>query len=142
MTIILLANTHASMLFPYTTLFRSEGKPGCARGKAGDHAEMRILLDLERGFSPAPLDCPPERVQRAHAGISSPREHELPRSEEHTSELQSPMYLVCRLLLEKKKIPLTRNIGTLAPVGPFLDTPCRESSTFTILPRSFLSPTP
>src|SRR5437762_12246870 len=78
MTIILLANTHASMLFPYTTLFRSEGKPGCARGKAGDHAEMRILLDLERGFSPAPLDCPPERVQRAHAGISSPREHELP----------------------------------------------------------------
>src|SRR5437764_10963982 len=39
------------------------------------------------------------------------------RSEEHTSELQSPMYLVCRLLLEKKKLPLRRAAPALPPGG-------------------------
>src|SRR5437764_11844167 len=38
-------------------------------------------------------------------GVRTPREESTNRSEEHTSELQSPMYLVCRLLLEKKKVP-------------------------------------
>src|SRR5437764_9555510 len=67
-----------STLFPYTTLFRS-----------------RMHRD---GELPDP-DVPTAR----------PRDSEMPphvvydRSEEHTSELQSPMYLVCRLLLEKKK---------------------------------------
>src|SRR5437764_6802007 len=66
-----------STLFPYTTLFRS----CCSRGVASrpDRACAESLLF--RGNDDA----------------------HFPRSEEHTSELQSPMYLVCRLLLEKKK---------------------------------------
>src|SRR5690348_17589520 len=63
-----------STLFPYTTLFRSSAYSGCARKTAAPRAVT----------TPA----------RAPA---------LRRSEEHTSELQSPVHLVCRLLLEKKK---------------------------------------
>src|SRR3712207_7619229 len=68
-----------STLFPYTTLFRSHGRRGHAvarrehRGRAGPGARRAV--------------AGPVRV----------------RSEEHTSELQSRQYLVCRLLLEKKK---------------------------------------
>src|SRR5437764_9986208 len=63
-------------LFPYTTLFRSGAR---------EQRTLRI----------GSLDSPgPDRVLLGGAD----------RSEEHTSELQSPMYLVCRLLLEKKKL--------------------------------------
>src|SRR5256885_7294651 len=72
-----------STLFPYTTLFRSPRHRGC------DPADPRNDCDECRG---ARAD-PPGRRQR---------------SEEHTSELQSPCNLVCRLLLEKKKIILSR----------------------------------
>src|SRR5436189_4133817 len=62
-----------STLFPYTTLFRSK-----VRGDLPlEAADAEALPAKDRG--------------------------DAPRSEEHTSELQSPMYLVCRLLLEKKK---------------------------------------
>src|SRR5437762_4666883 len=88
-----------STLFPYTTLFRSRG--GCTR----------------RGEGTAALD--PVDIPRMHdAGPSAPSGRPLLcalRSEEHTSELQSPMYLVCRLLLEKKKTTKhkrTRNTTT------------------------------
>src|SRR2546429_1622396 len=64
-----------STLFPYTTLFRSLQANG-ARRSAGD----------------------PSRVS-----LYSLCRHETERSEEHTSELQSRLHLVCRLLLEKKK---------------------------------------
>src|SRR5437763_14438012 len=68
-----------STLFPYTTLFRSLGL-----------VAVRIARMAIR------------RERHHHAGVALARR--LPRrSEEHTSELQSPMYLVCRLLLEKKK---------------------------------------
>src|SRR3712207_7033318 len=75
-----------STLFPYTTLFRSHFQIGdgaaklirCGRGEIVD-----VVVDLRRG---------------------SPTYGEWERSEEHTSELQSRQYLVCRLLLEKKKI--------------------------------------
>src|SRR4051794_41678169 len=72
-------------LFPYTTLFRSPAgaEPGPPRGR-------RRLRD--RRALPARL-------------LPRPRPHRRPRSEEHTSELQSPVHLVCRLLLEKKKEP-------------------------------------
>src|SRR5437763_3698832 len=68
-----------STLFPYTTLFRSRRSDGYGYPKsAGKPSEtIRKILGTARPFSS--------------------------RSEEHTSELQSPMYLVCRLLLEKKK---------------------------------------
>src|SRR5437763_6565818 len=72
----------SSTLFPYTTLFRS--KPG------GPDRKTPGLDDQLRGRPDYPaLGGKPPAVS--------------PRSEEHTSELQSPMYLVCRLLLEKKK---------------------------------------
>src|SRR2546430_9252741 len=75
-----------STLFPYTTLFRSLAVAGV----------LRVVLHVGR------LDR--ESAARRHR---IPRVHDqdaMPRSEEHTSELQSQSNLVCRLLLEKKKI--------------------------------------
>src|SRR5258708_12381657 len=73
-----------STLFPYTTLFRSRGPQALDRQSRGQ-----------------------ERARPRSRGGSAPRGHVAPRerSEEHTSELQSPDHLVCRLLLEKKKKP-------------------------------------
>src|SRR5690348_18192625 len=67
-----------STLFPYTTLFRSG-----------------VMRHVEVGGAPQPHVAPPAEAPR-------PAQPAL-RSEEHTSELQSPVHLVCRLLLEKKK---------------------------------------
>src|SRR5258708_20815277 len=66
-----------STLFPYTTLFRSKSKFGTSECAAGQ--SNKKFVGSKSGFV------------------------ELERSEEHTSELQSPDHLVCRLLLEKKK---------------------------------------
>src|SRR5437763_7083719 len=76
-----------STLFPYTTLFRSCGlvTPCAEDSRAPSQSRMRAAtagFDRRGGVSTKPA---------------------VARSEEHTSELQSPMYLVCRLLLEKKK---------------------------------------
>src|SRR3712207_8276940 len=83
-----------STLFPYTTLFRSPGErqqPAPA-AEALEHGE-------EGGLA---LACEPleHRAQRV-LGAERDDELVLERSEEHTSELQSRQYLVCRLLLEK-----------------------------------------
>src|SRR5256885_11972669 len=75
-----------STLFPYTTLFRSRRCRRAAR-RNGEHV--------------LPLYDPPE--VGAHAPARRPAVALGRRSEEHTSELQSPCNLVCRLLLEKKK---------------------------------------
>src|SRR3712207_7521355 len=89
-----------STLFPYTTLFRSRGAehaagqpPGGGRPRAG----------ARRGAASG---------GRAHAGARGALARR--RSEEHTSELQSRQYLVCRLLLEKKKI----HFGSVARSAP------------------------
>src|SRR3712207_7604425 len=87
-----------STLFPYTTLFRSEGEKEDAR-----HC---VLLGM-----PAEGDRRRRSASRRAAAIApaGPASHPggatigSARSEEHTSELQSRQYLVCRLLLEKKK---------------------------------------
>src|SRR3712207_7271641 len=88
-----------STLFPYTTLFRSrQGVPDAAavrggprqaqgpapagRGRPGGGVLMTATINLDRARTVLEAGC---------------------RSEEHTSELQSRQYLVCRLLLEKKK---------------------------------------
>src|SRR5438552_9038137 len=79
-----------STLFPYTTLFRSDGRSDGRRG----------LGDTKGDHGPSALR--PRRRVRQYA---APDDAEgVGRSEEHTSELQSPDHLVCRLLLEKKKI--------------------------------------
>src|SRR3712207_8088890 len=83
-----------STLFPYTTLFRSfdvQNIPAAQR-----EAELAALCRQELS---RPFDLGKGPVVRAH--LVSLAETE--RSEEHTSELQSRQYLVCRLLLEKKK---------------------------------------
>src|SRR3712207_8025563 len=75
-----------STLFPYTTLFRSEGDPEPERRPRGGKQVRRDGQGrLDRGQGPGR-----KRARRR-------------RSEEHTSELQSRQYLVCRLLLEKKQ---------------------------------------
>src|SRR5690349_22809968 len=91
-----------STLFPYTTLFRSSRHPpvhlgnGLARERASEQERREEVLrgGVEEGVGPgAGLPRPAGEV------VEGAR-----RSEEHTSELQSRRDLVCRLLLEKKKI--------------------------------------
>src|SRR5687768_17860859 len=82
-----------STLFPYTTLFRSR----IARWRAG--AQQHVLLDAVHRYASRPGGH--SHVRRRSAEPLLRERH--PRSEEHTSELQSGLHLVCRLLLEKKK---------------------------------------
>src|SRR5437764_11141162 len=82
-----------STLFPYTTLFRSQtAKLPDNEEVASDAAKAEEML--------AQLEADNE-LAASVGGIATGAG--MTRSEEHTSELQSPMYLVCRLLLEKKK---------------------------------------
>src|SRR2546426_7884597 len=89
-----------STLFPYTTLFRSH------RAVRGE--DRQILRQHDIG------DAQQELPSQDAAGMQ--------RSEEHTSELQSPCNLVCRLLLEKKRYTVStrarsRRKGTLSPIS-------------------------
>src|SRR2546426_2596976 len=95
-----------STLFPYTTLFRST--KFSQEGTRCHHARSRGARPQVHGLDSSPPSGHPAATpeeRRPEAG----REPEFPqqrrcRSEEHTSELQSPCNLVCRLLLEKKKL--------------------------------------
>src|SRR5437762_7213097 len=82
-----------STLFPYTTLFRSGLFPLMAGLALLALAAWQFATAGSRAR--APVQPASTTLQAVDAGCT--------RSEEHTSELQSPMYLVCRLLLEKKK---------------------------------------
>src|SRR5687768_18185993 len=82
-----------STLFPYTTLFRSRGR---RRARGGGARAGWLARSAPRTSASRPRIRP--RRRRASAP-PAPRS----RSEEHTSELQSRLHLVCRLLLEKKK---------------------------------------
>src|SRR2546425_8353052 len=95
-----------STLFPSTTLFRSRrGRRGLTRARAAETARSRrseregAMLGEIRGEVRPPVQI----VGFEPSFSSSPRTSTTFRSEEHTSELQSLAYLVCRLLLEKKK---------------------------------------
>src|SRR2546422_5602525 len=94
-----------STLFPYTTLFRSLGGRRRVLGFA-----LRLLAHVDRridGLRPGELDLPRDRSRAL--GEGQVHRGEARRSEEHTSELQSRLHLVCRLLLEKKKKTQTLN---------------------------------
>src|SRR3712207_8828113 len=88
-----------STLFPYTTLFRSVKSAGQPSSRSSSSA---------RAYSE--FSCQTRSPREVCIALNSPR------SEEHTSELQSRQYLVCRLLLEKKK-PRQKDISR-----PILDT--------------------
>src|SRR5258707_10980061 len=94
-----------STLFPYTTLFRSETDPD---RRAREVAEDVLSPAIRR---PRDLVFPGKFVPR-RLGSSVLIETRTRRSEEHTSELQSRQYLVCRLLLEKKKKTKTARVLT------------------------------
>src|SRR3712207_7700267 len=87
-----------STLFPYTTLFRSSPSPTPAF-PASWAAPTGRSTEPRRSGASSPDGADTERVDAARRRVSG----EVARSEEHTSELQSRQYLVCRLLLEKKK---------------------------------------
>src|SRR3712207_7841321 len=91
-----------STLFPYTTLFRSKGTfvIRYPRGRG-------VLVDWE---------CPLEEVEVGTGRTL--REGNDVRSEEHTSELQSRQYLVCRLLLEKKRTELKESMNVSFQLNP------------------------
>src|SRR3712207_7234594 len=86
-----------STLFPYTTLFRSQHQPEHEDPLVPRGQPLGVREDALRGGEPVPLDG---RVVGHAADCTR-------RSEEHTSELQSRQYLVCRLLLEKTNNPST-----------------------------------
>src|SRR5690348_17391900 len=91
-----------STLFPYTTLFRSR----CMPTRIGPMAV-----------------APPSRASNLYAMLPALRLGKMStfaRSEEHTSELQSPVHLVCRLLLEKKKKINSKSEVSPCPVHLFL----------------------
>src|SRR2546422_5595798 len=84
-----------STLFPYTTLFRSQDR--AARLAAGDRDRDRIQRERRSA------------AVQPHLQLPSQGDAAALRSEEHTSELQSRLHLVCRLLLEKKKKKITQS---------------------------------
>src|SRR5258708_11917669 len=88
-----------STLFPYTTLFRSLD----ARVARHVHVGIADDIDLETIALGHAIDL---ALDRTSVGI------DVDRSEEHTSELQSPDHLVCRLLLEKKKTKMSVFLGS------------------------------
>src|SRR3712207_7551092 len=95
-----------STLFPYTTLFRSREVV-----EAQEHHRLALLRRqrLDRADDPADRHdlAVPAPLDLGELAVDLPPKRGLDRSEEHTSELQSRQYLVCRLLLEKKKLSAT-----------------------------------
>src|SRR3712207_7404160 len=90
-----------STLFPYTTLFRSRGAAAPSAGPESDRRRRRERREAQ--------------VRHHQSGLQEQLRRDLSegalRSEEHTSELQSRQYLVCRLLLEKKKKLFINNVA-------------------------------
>src|SRR5258708_30875225 len=88
-----------STLFPYTTLFRSN----CSSVNKPDRL-LILLIKSSNDLSDILIFNLLHHLHHHHHSSSIASSSSISRSEEHTSELQSPDHLVCRLLLEKKKI--------------------------------------
>src|SRR3712207_7959911 len=95
-----------STLFPYTTLFRSPVVEAPGQPELRVHGVPASALDGELVDAQLARVEQPEQLDAAEVRLA--QRAELLRSEEHTSELQSRQYLVCRLLLEKKKNKLVK----------------------------------
>src|SRR3712207_7350133 len=126
-----------STLFPYTTLFRS-GYASAMRCHLGDFTEYAALRRrigerekaLRRQGQAAQRDATADALRALRPG----------RSEEHTSELQSRQYLVCRLLLEKKKLLPNSSIAHPTPSSSLLLAP--STSLHLTAPSPLSSPPP
>src|SRR5687767_15668112 len=95
-----------STLFPYTTLFRSGISSRRQVDLKGDRAARRVaLIDQHQSDERTQQQSRGDEEDGGHGQLADDEQVHPPpsRSEEHTSELQSLAYLVCRLLLEKKK---------------------------------------
>src|SRR5256885_12594897 len=92
-----------STLFPYTTLFRSHRHAHAGEGRPAARAGHPLQVPAH----PRHPDDGARVRGRRHPGAAEGGRQLRPRSEEHTSELQSPCNLVCRLLLEKKNMHTT-----------------------------------
>src|SRR3712207_8361890 len=95
-----------STLFPYTTLFRSHR----LTSKSSLVEDLKAILAAP---GPAFVDVRVTKEENTYPMIAPGAAARDMRSEEHTSELQSRQYLVCRLLLEKKKISIKINNNTI-----------------------------
>src|SRR3712207_8386554 len=126
-----------STLFPYTTLFRSFARAyRCSRFKGEAAFGKDILLKQTfYGFRMHVRVCWPGVITRF--SVAPANAHELSvRSEEHTSELQSRQYLVCRLLLEKQKIFFsTRQRARQRHGQRFRRHPTRRRTVFSVAYR-------
>src|SRR2546422_8416442 len=89
-----------STLFPYTTLFRSDQRPLSAQNRRSE-------------AEPAHRNKGAQAARQASMRFHCAGQRQASRSEEHTSELQSRLHLVCRLLLEKKKTENLRHLITI-----------------------------
>src|SRR3712207_6956118 len=89
-----------STLFPYTTLFRSQPDRNV---KSSRPQQSEVLSLIARLLSEIQTQAELYLAGAVGGGRAAERHERRRRSEEHTSELQSRQYLVCRLLLEKKK---------------------------------------
>src|SRR2546430_4549432 len=112
-----------STLFPYTTLSRSESASS-ELGRTRYHRPPQRLRTPVRQLDPHHTNC---TRRRSYGGGLHPRSP-YRRSEEHTSELQSPSKLVCRLLLEKKKYNSISQLRNL--------TNCKCSARLSLTPTS------
>src|SRR5688500_19457146 len=90
-----------STLFPYTTLFRSWARRDSPREEPGQRGRATHVARVADSSSAGLVASGRPRRGLVWRGLR--HRHVCSRSEEHTSELQSPCNLVCRLLLEKKK---------------------------------------
>src|SRR2546422_5162245 len=94
-----------STLFPYTTLFRSGPALAAAHAEGGQATREALPAELQRQGQDEARPAGPHRVPQGDGAAVDVR------SEEHTSELQSRLHLVCRLLLEKKKLKSNKPAG-------------------------------
>src|SRR5690348_18427020 len=85
-----------STLFPYTTLFRSTMSAPAAAWESAERTSCSTVGSFAMSSSMRMPQWPCDVYSQRQTSVTT-------RSEEHTSELQSPVHLVCRLLLEKKK---------------------------------------
>src|SRR3712207_8665903 len=121
-----------STLFPYTTLFRSPGGPAFVASTAGaPPSTASSSTSNPSAANSSDVSSADRRTSSAWSG--SALTEGMRRSEEHTSELQSRQYIVCRLLLEKKK-----NILYSPFLGSF--TPCSVDRSLLTTPSSTSPP--